>query len=136
MTGETDLQSMLASLTADESPGTFCFVSMGPDIDARVRERLRTHARATVSEEEGLTLVVPVERARAEGIDPDFTAAWLTLRVHSALEAVGLTAAVSKALTIEGISCNVIAGFHHDHLLVPHDRAADAIAAIESLAAG
>jgi uncharacterized protein len=53
--------------------------------------------------------------------------------VHSALAAVGLTAAVSQALTSQGISCNVIAGYFHDHLLVPIDRVADATRALEEL---
>jgi len=29
---------------------------------------------------------------------------------------------------------NVVAGFHHDHLFVPHERAADAVALWEQLA--
>jgi hypothetical protein len=69
------------------------------------------------------------------GLEYHFTAAWITLRVHSALDAVGLTAAVSLALTDAGISCNVVAGFHHDHLFVPHTRAADAVRVLEALAA-
>ncbi|MFD4182275.1 ACT domain-containing protein [Rhodococcus sp. NPDC058514] len=60
--------------------------------------------------------------------------AWLTLRVHSALDAVGLTAAVSSRLAEVGISCNVIAGYHHDHLLVPVDDAAAAVEALTALA--
>lgn len=55
--------------------------------------------------------------------------------MHSALEAVGLTAAVALALTDAGISCNVVAGFHHDHLFVPFGRAAEAVAVLEALAA-
>jgi hypothetical protein len=61
-------------------------------------------------------------------------AGWITLRVHSALEAVGLTAAVSAALAREGVSCNVVAGFYHDHLFVPHDSAAQAVRLLEDLA--
>jgi hypothetical protein len=64
----------------------------------------------------------------------DFVAAWITLQVRSALDGVGLTAAASRRLGEHGISCNVIAGYHHDHLLVPEDRVADALAALEDLA--
>ncbi len=56
--------------------------------------------------------------------------------MHSALEAVGLTAAVAAALTERGIPANVIAAKQHDHVLVPVERADDAITAIEGLAGG
>lgn len=61
------------------------------------------------------------------GLGYDFLAGWITLQVHSALAAVGLTAAASAALTDAGISCNVLAGYHHDHLLVPLDRVEQAL---------
>src|SRR3954469_14930878 len=48
-------------------------------------------------------------------------------RQSPALDAVGLTAAIRTALADAGLSCNVIAGYHHDHLLVPADRAPEAI---------
>jgi hypothetical protein len=57
----------------------------------------------------------------------------LTLTVWSSLEAVGLTAAFSRALADADIPCNVLAGYHHDHLLVPVDRADEAIAALRTL---
>lgn len=91
-------------------------------------------ADATIREDEGLTVVLPRERADALGLSYDFVAAWITLRVHSALEAVGLTAAFSAALTQAGLSCNVLAGFHHDHLLVPYEQAEDALAVLRELA--
>ena len=53
--------------------------------------------------------------------------------VYSALEAVGLTAAVAKVLTEAEIPCNVIAARHHDHILVPEHRAVEAIQVISSL---
>ena len=59
---------------------------------------------------------------------------WLTLDIHSALEAVGLTATVARALTRAAIPCNVIAAYHHDHLLVPADRADEAILVLEGVA--
>jgi len=53
--------------------------------------------------------------------------------VTSALDAVGLTAAVATTLTSDGIACNVVAGFHHDHLFVPVEKAANAISALTAL---
>jgi hypothetical protein len=57
----------------------------------------------------------------------------ITLSVHSSLEAVGLIVAVSRALADAGIPANVIAGYHHDHVLVPTDRAAEALRALGAL---
>ncbi|MFL0711957.1 MAG: ACT domain-containing protein [Microcella pacifica] len=59
----------------------------------------------------------------------------MTLRVHSSLDAVGLTAAVAAALTENGISCNVMAGAFHDHLFVPAARLEDALVALKQLSA-
>lgn len=88
----------------------------------------------TVAEAEGLTLVLREEEAEAAGLAFDYVAAWITLRVHSALAAVGLTAAVAGELAEAGISCNVVAGFHHDHLFVPHEWGDKALRALEGLA--
>jgi len=118
---------MLATIAVDQRPGAFCVLSGADDLAAM--------AEALIREDEGLTVVVPIEVARDRGYDPAFVAAWLTLRVHSSLEAVGLTAEVAKALTEVGIASNVIAAFHHDHLLVPIDQADSAINAIERLRA-
>lgn len=84
-------------------------------------------------EAEGETVVLSPAAARAARLTAVFEAAWITLEVHSALDAVGLTAAVSAALTAEGIPCNVVAALRHDHLFVPVERAADALAALERL---
>ena len=118
---------MLASLDVERRPGRFAYVT-GP------HPELGDVAVAMIVEDEGTTLVVPVEAARGAGIDVEFEAAWLTLTVFSALEAVGLTAAFSAALGAVGIPCNVLAGYHHDHLLVPVDRADEAIEALRALA--
>ncbi|MCO4254443.1 N-acetyltransferase [Pseudarthrobacter cellobiosi] len=125
MTGEKNLQTLLATLKPVLREGEYVYVlwphgrPLEPGIEAAVREA------------GGLTVVLPRERADSLGLHYDFVAAWITLEVHSALEAVGLTAAVGKALTDAKISCNVLAGFHHDHLLVP---VADAPRAVEALA--
>jgi uncharacterized protein len=102
-------------------PGEFVFVAGGEP------------AEATVREDEGVTAVLRRERADELGLEYDYVAAWITLRVHSTLEQVGLTALFSRALADAGISCNVLAGLHHDHLLVPADRADEAIAVLRGL---
>lgn len=124
--GERDLAVLLASMSPVSVPGEFVFAT----VDA-VPSDLRP--RATVVEDEDLSLVVTREEADAQGWSYDFVAAWITLRVHSALDAVGLTAAFSGALTKAGISCNVIAGRNHDHLLVPSSRVTDALQTLTGL---
>jgi hypothetical protein len=120
------LPALLAALEPERRPGEYVFVT-GAD-------QLAPVAEASVREQEGLSLVVERGRADAAGATYDFVAAWITLRVHSALAAVGLTAAVSGELTAAGIPCNVIAGRHHDHLLVPVDRADEALGLLHALA--
>ena len=88
---------------------------------------------ATVAEDEGMGVVLRRGDAERLGLPVDWVGAWITLQVDSALDAVGLTAAVSTALADAGISCNVFAGVHHDHLVVPADRAADAVALLSAL---
>jgi hypothetical protein len=128
MAGERDLQMLLAAAEPELRPGTFVFVVVH---DKALLDTLAPEA--TICEPEGLTAIVRRERADALGLPYDYLAAWITLRVHSALDAVGLTAAVSTALAHAGLSCNVIAGYHHDHLLVPADRAPDALRALSDL---
>jgi uncharacterized protein len=128
MSGERDLETLLRSADPEVRPGSFVFVVVH---DEALLDQL--DPEATIRESEGLTAVVRRERADALGVPYDYLAAWITLRVHSALDAVGLTAAVSSALARAGISCNVIAGYHHDHLLVPADRAADALEVLSGL---
>ena len=128
MTVQTHLPNILANLDVDVRAGTYAVITRrapDPDCDAV--------AEARIAEVEGVTYVVPEAFARMRGDPPEFIAAWLSLRVHSALNAVGVTAAVSGVLAERGIACNVLAGFHHDHLLVPAARRDDAIAAIRSL---
>jgi hypothetical protein len=118
---------MLDGLTVSRRPGVFTVVTVD---DA---PPLGDGVEAVLTEAEGTTVVVTVEAAEAKGWPVEFVAAWLTLDVHSALEAVGLTAAFSAALAKDDIPCNVLAGYFHDHLLVPLDRVDDAVAALEAL---
>jgi hypothetical protein len=127
MTSERDLRALLAQA----NPSLVHREVVLASVDAATAARLP--ALASVVEDEGVTVVLLRSDAERAGIPVAWTGAWITLRVHSALEAVGLTAAASGALAAAGISCNVLAGFHHDHLLVPADRAAEAVALLSRL---
>ena len=69
-------------------------------------------------EEEAWTVILNKTLADQQHYEYSYVAAWITLTVHSSLEAVGLTAAFSKALGDASISCNVIAAYYHDHTFV------------------
>jgi len=88
---------------------------------------------ATFLEEEGLTVIVEESCAEEAGLTPLFRSEWITLTVHSDLEAVGLTAAVSAALAEAGIACNVVAAARHDHLFVPHGSGNRALRVLSEL---
>ena len=120
MSGELDLQSMLRSFTVIRRPGRFTITTSGDPVS------LGVGVVAVLEESEGITVVSTVEEAKRRGWPVTFEAAWLIVEVHSSLEAVGLTAAFARALADAGIACNVLAGFYHDHILVPIDRADDA----------
>jgi hypothetical protein len=96
-------------------------------------ERLDLPALVRIREAEGWTLVLEESVAQQAQLEVLFRAAWITLQVHSDLQAVGLTAAFSTALAQAGISCNVVAGAFHDHLLVPADDATAAMAVLQAL---
>jgi hypothetical protein len=130
MSGERNLPTLLASLQAHRQPGAYVFTVAPQGLPLADVQPV-----ATVAEAEGLTLVLAQEHADQLGLRYDYVAAWLTLRVHSALDAVGLTAAVSNTLAEAGISCNMIAGYHHDHLFVPAERADHTLAVLEELSA-
>ncbi len=125
MSGETDLQILLAGMAPDLR-GTDWGYALAEKVPAGMAPF------AVIAEDEGLTLVAPIAQLLAAGLSPIGPMARITLTIHSSLQAVGLTAAIASALAQGGISANVIAGFHHDHIFLP---AADAPRALEILKA-
>jgi len=117
MTGETNLDTILKTMKPKLNMGAFVFCS--------VKDLTLVNLNETVlffKEEEGCTIIVKKELADTLKLDYSFICSWITLTVHSSLEAIGLTAAFSKALADNSIACNVVAAFYHDHIFVPiHD---------------
>lgn len=128
MPGERNLNSLLSNLKPKLNGNKWAFVTIKePDIN------LYHHAVATIKETEGVTLVVSTSIAEKLQLEYQYAAAWITLEVHSALEAVGLTAIVASALADHGISCNVIAGYYHDHLFVAYNEASQAMRVLREI---
>jgi len=126
--GDTDPTRLLAGMDPVLHPERYVFVSAPALPDGLV-------PRATIREDEGLSAVVTADEATAHGLHGVFPCAGITLRVHSALEAVGFLAVITRALADAGIGTNPVAGFHHDHLFVPWERRHDALAMLRRLAA-
>lgn len=131
MTGETNLDTLIRGMSPLLIDGEFVFCSFA---DARYGDHAALDPIASIREAEGLTLVVPRDRAAAQGLPCDSVFRCISLQVHSSLDAVGLTAAFATRLTEYGISANVIAGYYHDHLFVPSDQAGRALEALRALA--
>lgn len=129
MTGEKNLQQLLQKMAPQLNTGEYVF-TLVHDLDSVDRQL----TIAEFKEREGTTMVLERSKADALGLHYTFVARWITLEVHSALEAVGLTASFSTALAQAGISCNVIAGYHHDHIFVPTYDADKAMKVLDTLA--
>ena len=85
-------------------------------------------------EKEGMTMILPKQKAKQANLPYSGTYTWITLTIHSSLKAVGLTAAVAEALTNANISCNIIAAYYHDHIFVPSKDAEKALDVLQKLA--
>jgi len=130
MAGEQNLDQLLRDIAPALIAGEFVFCCFE---DSRYGDHTDLEPIAAFAESEGLTLVIPKSRADEHGISYDSVFRCITLKVHSSLDAIGLTAAFSSKLTEHGISANVIAGYYHDHIFVQDKLADKAIAAIEEL---
>ncbi|MHA7772459.1 ACT domain-containing protein [Roseibium sp. M-1] len=131
MTGETDLDTLISHMRPmlDPEPYVFCTFAA-----KSLTELAEYEPIGLFTETEGVTAILPVERARELGLAEAEWFRRITLTVHSSLEAVGLTAAIANALAARGISANVVAAFFHDHVFVPEERAEEALEALRVLA--
>mgnify|MGYP001061657792 FL=1 len=130
MGGITDLSYLLKNLTPVMSTDDYVFISLPP---SQVTSTLVDDALAMFKEEEGVTLILEKHAALQADLVFEGTYKRITCKVHSSLDAVGMTAAMSAALTQVGISANVVAAYYHDHIFVPSNKAGLAIEALLTL---
>ena len=129
MSGMTELDQLLQAMNPKLLESEFVFCTVSGDL----KEYLMLQPIATFHETEGLTLVVEKTVALQAGLLFEGSFRQITLSVHSSLNAVGLTAAVSTKLASKGISANMIAGFHHDHIFVQSKKAEIALKTLQEL---
>lgn len=128
MTGETNLATLLKNMTPvlNEGDYVYCTASSIPQIDTN-------NILGLFKEAEGFTVILKKEIADQLQLEYSYIAAWITLSIHSSLAATGLTAAFATALAQEGISCNVVAAYYHDHIFVAKEDAARAMNALKKI---
>ena len=128
MSGKSDLKTLFKSMNPILHDGSYVFCTLENFAFIDPKDLLMTFREA-----EGTTVIIRKELADRLSLNYDFTAAWITLMVHSSLDFVGLTAAFSTALADNGISCNVVAGYFHDHLFVNFTDAKKAMEILQSI---
>lgn len=128
MAGETNLVALVRGMKATLHEGAYVFCSLTDASSIR-----RADTICEIKEPEGTSLVLERSKADELKLSYDFVASWITLMVHSSLEAVGLTALFSTELARNNISCNVIAGYYHDHIFVDKKDTDKAMRVLTSL---
>ena len=121
---------MISGMTPTVRPGIYVFISTE---DPTLVASLTSQAISIFEEDEGMSMLIPIDLAKKSGFSVDQPMSCITLNVYSSLEGVGLTAAVSTALGDNSIPCNMVAAFHHDHVFVPSEMCDRAMEVLTSL---
>lgn len=128
MNGEKDLAKLLKSMKPKQNPGDYVFCTL-----KNIENFDLMNVEMFFREDEGFTIIIKKEIADRLHLEYSVIMSWITLTVHSSLEAVGLTAAFSKALSENNISCNVVAAYYHDHIFINKKDTEKAIEVLKKL---
>jgi uncharacterized protein len=128
MSGETNLSKLIKNMAPHLNEGQYVFTSVKDSKPIN-----RADILGEFKETEGTTIIIAKSKADALKLQYNFVAAWITLKVHSSLDAVGLTAKFSNELAKYNISCNVMAGYYHDHIFVNIKDANSAMEVLKNL---
>ncbi len=132
MSGEKDLAVLIQNMEPVLNIGEYVFCTVQnlgeiPDIE-KILFLFREH--------EAVTIVLERTIADEWSFAYSYISSWITLNIHSSLEAVGLTAAFANALKQENISCNVVAAYFHDHIFIAREDAEKAMKTLIALKSG
>lgn len=128
MSGETNLDALIRSMSAVLVDGLYVFATVHAD-----HPPLGIVPRMTFSEGEGTTYILLKSEAEQLGLQYEFPCRMITLNIHSSLEAVGFMARIATELAEHDMGVNPVSGFFHDHLFVPDGRESDALTALAEL---
>lgn len=128
--GENNLQKLLNDMSPNLNDDECVFVSLS---HSDLNKWSSVRPIGSFQESEGMTWILTRNQADTLGLSYSTSFRYITLAVHSSLEAVGLTAAVAGALAESGISANVVAAYYHDHIFVPTNDAERALAVLQGL---
>ncbi|WP_024768241.1 ACT domain-containing protein [Aquimarina macrocephali] len=128
MSGETNLTTLIRNMSPVLQAGEFVFSTV-KNTDNIPRE----DSIGEFKEQEGVTIILDRKKAEQLNLSYEYIASWITLKIHSSLDAVGLTAIFSTELAKHKISCNVIAGYYHDHIFVDKKDENKAISVLKKL---
>jgi hypothetical protein len=129
MSGEKDLAVLLQNMEPVLNAGEYVFCTVENLGEIKDMEKILFFFR----EAEAITIVLERSIADQWNMNYNYISSWITLNIHSSLEAVGLTAAFANALKKESISCNVVAAYFHDHIFVAKEDAENAMKALDTL---
>ncbi len=128
MPGETNLTTLIKNMTPELQNGDYVFCTT-----KAMDTILRDDVICLFKEKEGTTIVLEREKADHYNLPYEYIASWITLKIHSSLDAIGLTAIFSSELAKHHISCNIIAGYYHDHIFVNKKDGGKAIKVLNQL---
>lgn len=128
MSKDNNISTLLANLSPQLNEGKYVFVTT-----ELINHVPFTEIISLIQEDEGFSLILKKEVADRLNLQYSYVASWITLSLPTSLDAVGLTAAFSNELAKKKISCNVVAGFYHDHIFVDHKDTKAALSVLNSM---